>query len=161
MAVARIAAVAFAAIAVALTAQTAQLAQPAHLSIKVTDTLGTIIPGARIQIDRSPPETRIDATADRNGEAAFDLSPGHHVVSISATGFKRLDQEIEIKNGSDRRFTALLFAVDTAGDLNVVAEDKEARIPLEHQPFAAAIPFVPTQQFPPPSRRLHLHLHRL
>jgi hypothetical protein len=143
-------------VAVALQAQTDQ---PVHITVKVTDQSGTVIPGARIQIDRPYGETIIDATTGRDGEAAVDLSPGDHVVAITATGFARLVWKIHSKNGSDQTIVASMHVADTPRQIIVVEEDKEAEIPLEHKTFAADIPLIPTREFPPPSRRLRHRFH--
>jgi hypothetical protein len=156
MITARIAAIAFAVVSETLAAQQAQ---PAHISIRVTDVIGDIIPGARIQIDRAPGQTKIDGTTDRNGEAAVDILSGNHVISITCHAFEQLDRKIDVENGSDQNIAAVLRFGYIASPSIVASE--EIIIPLGHPFDATEIPLIPAEAFPPPSRPLHHHSHRL
>lgn len=147
MITARIAVIVFAVFAVTLTAQQAQ---PVRVSIKVTDVIGDVIPSARIHIDRASGETTIDATTDRNGEAAVDLFPGDHVVTITEPGFEQQVLMIDLKNGSDQTIAAVLEFGHISGPSIVAAAFNFSRNPLD-----------PNSRVPPSLRRLRHHFHWL
>jgi len=150
MAPVRIAAMALAFIAATLSAQQAQVV---HLSIKVTDAVGAVIPGARIQNIPLAGETRILATTSNRGEAAIDLPPGNRIISIIAKGFAGRNIKIDPKNGSDQTIWAALEGAPTIVD-GVFIGGTYYAIPLEYPPVTAEIPLIPLEEFTAPAKPL-------
>jgi len=149
MAVARIAAIVLALCCSTLTAQQAQLVR---LSIKVTDVTGTVIPGARIQIDRMSDGAELVATSDRDGKAALNLSPGTHDLTITARLFERWQKHIEVKNAPDQEILAVMEVDCTHMICDILVTTGPEMPTTENQLIATDIPLLPTRQFLPPAK---------
>ena len=69
-----------------------QTAGTGALSITIIDPSGAVIPGAAVNIVNTATGISRSQTSAENGTAQFAmLPPGSYNVSISATGFKRVD----------------------------------------------------------------------
>ena len=137
-----------AAITLALLSATlvAQQAPTAHLTIKVTDRTGAVIPGARIQIDRTSWQSKIAATTDPNGQASIDLPQGNHAIAISAQGFETSTRQFDVQQGSGQSIVAVLEIGQVSGP-PIVAPWPD--FPLERPPFTTFIPLRPLQNLAP------------
>jgi len=117
-----------------------------HIILKVNDSTGAPIRGARIQIDHSSGGAGDDATTGRDGEAALNLTPGPHVLAISARLFKLLTQQVEVRDAPNQEILAVMEmdCEHTICDI-VVTADNEA-IPLDQRPAKTTLTIVVTDQ---------------
>ena len=132
MAIARIVAMTLALLPAMLAAQQVQ---QTPLTIRVTDQTGAVIPGARIQIDPSPGSRKVDTATDRIGEAIVELSPGSHVLSIAAYGFKKWIENIDVQDQPGQSIVAELKVA--SGDPVVIFETPY--MPLDRIPIDISI----------------------
>jgi hypothetical protein len=112
MAAARIAAVSLAAI---LPLAGAQQSPQAQLTIQVSDPIGAVIPGARIQLEPAPPGIDPELKTNWRGQATINLQLAKYSLSISAPGFKKWIQPIEVREATSRAITATLEIGKTEG----------------------------------------------
>ena len=117
-----------------------------HIILKVNDSTGAPIRGARIQIDHSSGGAGDDATTGRDGEAALNLTPGPHVLAISARLFKLLTQQVEVRDAPNQEILAVMEmdCEHTICDI-VITADNEA-IPLDQRPAKTTLTIVVTDQ---------------
>ncbi|MGD0732201.1 MAG: hypothetical protein ABR956_13145 [Terracidiphilus sp.] len=153
MARARIVAIAFAFVAATLAAQQAQ---GVHLTIRVTDPWGAIVPGASIQAGAllCGTNTGISAITGETREAAIDLSTENHLITLTAKGFPPLFKMIDIRGGSEQTVVAVLTSVATTFVDGICLHFPPNEILLVHPPVTAEIPLIPLQEFTAPAKPL-------
>jgi hypothetical protein len=160
MAAARLAAVLFVLLATVLSAQNTSTGQ---VVITVVDQGGAVIPGASIGIIQLPVATspfvihndadwvqyafhaleQISTRANTSGEATLSLAKGSYAVSITAEGFARYFERIEIRDESNEYLRATL--VVSNGGCGVCVKETETAIPLEPATLNILIPLEPLQ----------------
>lgn len=167
MAAGRIAAVLLIVLAATVTAQNASTGR---LVITVGDPSGAVVPGAHIGIIWLPRATPNDgdwlhyayraseqasAHTDASGEATVGLAKGSYVITISATGFKRYFERIEIRDETNQILRATLHIGDSCPPLPCLVEARDITIPLERDPpLNVFIPLEPLQTMTPPAARV-------
>jgi hypothetical protein len=149
---ARFAAVLLGVLAIALRAQNTSTGQ---VVITVADQSGAVIPGASIGIIQLPvadppipnnfdwvhyalhASERISTHANTAGEGTFSLAKGSYAVSVTAEGFARFFERVEIRDESNQSLRATLVLADGGCGVCVV---KGIDIPLEHAILSILIP---------------------
>jgi hypothetical protein len=131
MAVARIAAIA---LALYCSTLRSQQAEPVHFLIKVTDSTGAVIPGARIEIDHSPGGAEVAATADREGKAVLNLLPGPHDLMITSRLFERWAKHIVVGDAPGQDILAVMEVdcVHIIRDIWVTADNQAVPLVKQH-----------------------------
>ena len=148
MAAARFAAFAFALLAIEPAAQ-----QPpqTHLTIQVVDQTEGFVPGARIEIN---PGSGPAVTVNAQGQAALDLPAGSYALSITARGFMKLIQQIDVQGAAAQTITATLEIDPTPWGPGIGLPEPQPEIPLE-SPSPVFVPLQPLSILSPlPSQRL-------
>jgi hypothetical protein len=136
MAAARIAAVFFALLCAEVSAQPAP---QGNVTVQVTDMTGAVVPGARVDIDPSPPKPESVVTTDNLGQAILDIPDGAYSLSVSAPGFNKTILKIDVKGGAGQSIMAALKILSYSGP-TVVVEGPET--PME-TPEPVFIPLQP------------------
>jgi hypothetical protein len=140
-----------AAIALALCACTVLAQQPTVgiLSVLVKDQSGAVIPGAHIVATVLTTGTRIEVTANGNGQAVVHLDQGSYDLKVWARGFETW-KDIEVEVNAETYRAVTLIAPDVHREVWVTSDVIE--IPQEHPVLAAEISSIPMQQYVPPAK---------
>jgi hypothetical protein len=128
---------------------TAQNASTGQVVITVIDQSGAVIPGAHIWIIRQPSvvpnegdslhhalhaseqaSASASANTDAHGEATVGLAKGVYAITITATGFQRHLEQMEIRDEPNQALRTTLLIAGTCSPCVTVAPEIE--IPLEH-----------------------------
>lgn len=167
MAAACIAAVLPVVLAATLTAQNASMGR---VVVTVVDPTAAVIPGAHIGIIRLPSGAPNDgdwlhyayhaseqasADTDGSGEATVGLAKGSYAVAVSAKGFNRYLERIEIRDETSQMVRATLRVGDSCPPLPCLVEVRENAVPLERDSLLTIfIPLEPLQTMTPPPVRV-------
>lgn len=106
-----------------------------QVTIHVSDVTGTVVAGARVEIDPSVSESRV-LTTDGGGSARVGLRAGTHSVQVSAPGFRSWKGFAEVE-GTEEVIAAQLRLAGF-GDLEISTGSPEMEIPL-YKPITASI----------------------
>jgi hypothetical protein len=79
-----------------------------HLTIRVTDVIGAVIPGAHVEIDHPTGAPFSFQLTDFKGELSCDLPIGTHTISVHSSGFEGWAGQIEITNAAAQLLTATM-----------------------------------------------------
>jgi hypothetical protein len=102
---------AFALFSVELSAQTTP---QGSVTIQVTDPAGTLVSGARVQIDPWPSKHRPVLKTDGRGQVVLALPAGAYTLSITCPGFKRWTRQIDIQRAGSQTVVAKLEIADAS-----------------------------------------------
>jgi len=75
----------------------AQQGTTTNVTIRVTDSLGAVIPHAKITLVPAPDPVPLSLETDDHGERGIELRAGPHDLSVSARGFKTYTRHIAVK----------------------------------------------------------------
>ncbi len=79
-----------------------------NVTIRVTDTTGAVIPGARIEFAPSSSGMQHFVIANGWGEATIQLPTGSHLLRISSIGFMPLLSRVDVQENSNEVETVAL-----------------------------------------------------
>ena len=123
----------------------AQPAPQGNVTIQVKDFTGAVIPGARIEVDRSSSKPGAIFKTDSEGRAVLDLPAGAHILSITYPAFKQWTRQIEVQGGVNLALDAKLDIADI-GDAIV---ETAPVIPPPRSPEPIFLPLQPLFNFDP------------
>lgn len=95
-------------VAILSTSLTAQQPKQVPITIKVTDQTGAVLGGAAVRIDDSFAKSAPRVDTDYSGLAVVDLTPGSHLISISARGFANWAIQFDVQEGANQPIEATL-----------------------------------------------------
>jgi hypothetical protein len=130
-----------------------------HLTIRVTDVIGAVIPGAHVEIDRAPGAPVSLQLTDFKGELACNLPAGSHKISIHSSGFASWNGQIDILGETAQRLDAQLKIGRSSGPLEV-ADYSDYQSLLAKIPEPALLSTAPLATFPLSSRSVGKHEKR-
>jgi Carboxypeptidase regulatory-like domain len=95
----------------------------------VSDSSGAIVPGAALSLTSLATGATRSTTSNSSGEYRFSqLSPGRYTISVSATGFERAKDTIDVSAGSIAPANIAL----TVGKASETVEVSAGEVPLIH-----------------------------
>jgi hypothetical protein len=113
-----------------------------HLAVKVTDTSGNAVPGARVHAYIAPYDAlRAWATTDDQGNAALDLPPGSYSITVNIQGMNPNGLQIVAREGFNQSASVILgpelpctvcMGPDAAQDIPLVRPSPDTPIPLQN-----------------------------
>lgn len=148
----------------------AQNALTGRVVVSVVDPARAVIQGAHVAIVQLPSGAPKDgdwlsyashaseqasADTDGSGEATFGLAKGSYGVAVSAKGFRRFIEKIEVRDETSQIVRATLRVGDSCPPLPCLVEVRENSIPLERDSsLNVSIPLEPLQTMTPPGVRV-------
>jgi hypothetical protein len=150
MAVARIAAIALAILPCTIFAQQPEMGT---ITVTISDQIGAIIPGAHVVVSGKATALRSEAISDGAGKAVLHVYQGGYNLAVKARGFATYaENNVGVTNWTH---IAVTLRIDQSQPCTLPCDGFwEPYVPLEHSQVEAEIPLIPTQQFPPPAKRL-------
>jgi hypothetical protein len=136
------------------TALAGQQSQQIHFTIKITNSAGYVLSGAGIRVESSSMGIERSVSTDSQGEAAFDLPQGKHLLTISGPGIKTWKEEIDAQPGSDQTISASVDQ-DNLPRCGPCMGEPGPGIPTEPYILNALILIEPLQTLPLIARRVH------
>ena len=82
-----------------------------HIRVRVSDTVGFALPGAKVQAIQSESVKSEELESDEKGEVEIPVSPGRWRVHVVLPGFRPATYDLEVGAGSDCR---VCFELDLA-----------------------------------------------
>jgi Carboxypeptidase regulatory-like domain len=136
-----------------------------HLTIRVTDVIGAVIPGAHVEIDRAPGAPDTLQITDWKGELTCDIPAGPHTISVHSSGFESWAGQIEITNAAAQLLTATMQITATmqsgpSWGPGPVADFTDYQSFLAKIPEPALLSTAPLATFPLSSRPVGKHEKR-
>ena len=89
----------------------AQQGATTNVTIRVTDSLGAVIPHAQIRFVPAPDEVPPNLETDDHGERGINLRAGTYALSVSVAGFKTYARHIAVKDPGGELSTQLVSVV--------------------------------------------------
>jgi hypothetical protein len=132
----------------------AQQVPQGHLTIRVTDVTGAVVPGARVTIDPARVDCNSDLRTDNQGEFTCNLDAGSHTISVVSPGFKKWTSQINIQGDTDQRLAVTLDISGLASGPIVTVEWFPTEPVLSPEPvFIPSLPLATLPLAPKPIKK--------
>jgi hypothetical protein len=112
--------------------------QKFQITAVVTDNSGAVVPGTTIQVQDISTAMKFSGTTNGIGNFTIPVEPRRYDVSISKLGFKTLTEQIEVKSGSDQRFSFVLMRDETRFEiwtcspcLPIASDTRMSQLPVQ------------------------------
>lgn len=114
-----------------------------HLTIRVTDVSGAVVPDGQVNIGSSNLQAEFSAITDSTGKVDFEVAPGSYVISVSVPGFKPWSKNI-VLGGDSSQSVAVTAALNISGQSSPCLIVAGPEIPLRVESVQLPM-FIPSE----------------
>ncbi len=112
------------------------------VTIRVTDPTGAGVAHAQIRFVPSPDKAPAKLKTDGQGQVSINLKAGSYALFVSAQGFKKAAQHIDIGNTEDQIVPVVLQIGDVSSPTPIYAHPRESLV-LTADPYHASVALSP------------------